>query len=129
MATLFRVMRKDAFDGRPAESSESGSGLGVRVPWDIEPDEEGIVHPDGRGMSVRTAPRYFERHRRPPAFGGTGKHPLWSIESEDLPEYLTYRPDLGDNPRHGVIEPSYSMDLEAFRDALASTRDDWRECP
>jgi hypothetical protein len=126
MPTLFRAMRKD--DDRPAVSHVAGWGLGVRVGKDIEVDEEGLVHPGTGGTSVATAIKHLADHRRPPSHGGVGKHPIWRIEAEALPEFLVYEPDSGHTPRHGCIEPAYSMEISDFQEAIAGTRDLWEEC-
>jgi hypothetical protein len=107
--------------------ADTATGLGVRD-WEVEYDDEGNVEPGLGGMSVspdvvENLPRFF----LPRPFGGTGKHPAWSIDSEELGDRLTYRPDPED-PGHGFIEPIRPMPLEEYRLALAETRDQWQQC-
>jgi hypothetical protein len=49
-----------------------------------------------------------------------------ALETTDLPAYLRPREDP-DRGGHVFIEPAYSMDLGDFQDAIAETRDIWRE--
>jgi hypothetical protein len=55
------------------------------------------------------------------------EEPVWNIEEEELPDYLACRDDP-EREGHVLIEPGYSMDIGDFQDAVAETRDSWREC-
>jgi hypothetical protein len=61
--------------------------------------------------------------RRPPAFGGTGKDPLWYIEADDLGSGLTARPD---SATHALVEPATIIRLIDFQTLLAGTRLSWK---
>ena len=64
-------------------------------------------------------------YRRPPEFGGTGKDPVWEMDTDELPVELRYRPDP-DNPEgHGYIEPSYPMSFEEYQRAIHTTQRLW----
>ena len=60
MPKIYRVMKREGDFPRIGSTSTS---LGVRIPQDIEPDENRMVGPGGRGMSVspsmRTLPSIF----------------------------------------------------------------------
>lgn len=121
-------------DGRP-EVAEGGKNpartLGVRTgDWrrDIDVDRSGMVHPLTGGMSVNPPPpENMAEHRRPSEYGGIGKDPIWELETGALPPELTYRPDPDEPPgTHGFIEPSASMGLVDYEEALRSTRGLWR---
>jgi hypothetical protein len=64
--------------------------------------------------------------RRPTTLpGGKCKHPGWSMDTRRLPDYLRARRERGTG--HAFIEPAYAMDLSDYQDALALTRDIWKE--
>jgi hypothetical protein len=114
---VFRAIKRDT-DGRPWLSNLVARGLGVRPDHDISPDEEGVVHPYTGGTSVSTSPDALPPFLR--------DEPVWALETADLPGYLRPREDP-DREGHVFIEPAYSMDLGDFQDAIAETRDLWRE--
>lgn len=120
-------------DGKPeidGPGKNPARTIGVRTSGrraDIEPDEYGMVHPADKGMSVSPPPpTNMLEHRRPPTYGGTGKDPLWELETEDLPPELVYTPDPKDPERHGLIGPSETMSIDDYIATLWSTRDLWR---
>jgi hypothetical protein len=109
-------------DGNPVVG-ESARNLGVRFGTDITPDPEtGLVCPNTGGMSVAPDPYALAPFRKPPEFGGTGRDPVWSMPSSDLPDGLTLNPDT---PFHGTIQPSYPMTPEEFSGLLAGTSESW----
>ncbi|MGV4012177.1 Tse2 family ADP-ribosyltransferase toxin [Citrobacter portucalensis] len=59
------------------------------------------------------------RHRKPPEFGGTGKDPVWELDTSNLGNDLTHVPD---SATHGTIQLSRTMSLEEYQRALASTK-------
>jgi hypothetical protein len=80
--------------------------------------------PGQGGMSVAPDdPLHLPRHRRPAGLGGTGRDPVWYIETEDLGPDLAFRQD---GPAHGLIEPKRLLTLQGFQDALAGTRCYWK---
>jgi hypothetical protein len=124
MPKLYRSMRDDG-SGRP-QVGPSARGLGVRpgggdvaavLPTDL-------VLPGQGGMSVSPdAPLNLAVSRRPAKFHGTGKDPVWEIDSAVLPGYnLAYRPDPK-NPKHGYVEPTTPMTLADYQLLLAATRE------
>jgi hypothetical protein len=104
--------------------------IGVRTSGrraDIEPDEDGMVHPSERGMSASPPPpTNLAEHRRPRRYGGTSNDPLWELETEDLPPELVYTPDPKDPTGHGLIGPSKRMSMDDYLAALYGSRDLWR---
>lgn len=106
--------------------------LGVRAGVDIPvvfEESPGLVGSGAGGVSVSPAsPENLPRHRRPPQFCGTGKDPIFELETDDLPEELAYRPDP-DNPRkHGFIEPTQNtlLSFERYQQLIHETRGLWR---
>jgi len=101
--------------------------LGVRTGGarrDIEVDSSGSVHPDTGGMSVTPDdPMDLPRHRRPRGRLGTGTGAVWSVASPAMAGRLAIRQD---RPTHWLIEPSSSMELSVFEEALADTAPRWR---
>jgi hypothetical protein len=80
-------------EGRP-RSSQTARTLGVRPGIDIPFDDDYEVEPFTRGMSVTPdSPNGLPFFRPPPGHGGSGKDPVWEIDSDELGEGLIYRPD------------------------------------
>jgi len=116
---------KRSEDGLPKPGA-SARTLGVRANLDIPVDEDDYVRPEMDGMSVSPLPPdNLPDHRRPPEFGGTGKDLIWELETDNLPNGLSYRPDPAAPERHGFIEPSSLMSFEDYQGALRSTRALW----
>ena len=112
-------------DGLPELGTSSGRTLGARSD-DIAVDADSMVYPDTGGLSVAPgAPENLPRHRRPPEYGGTGRDPVWCIDSCDLPDGLKYRPDPDNPTGHGFLEPSLPMPIEEYQDLLAQTQPIW----
>jgi hypothetical protein len=61
-------------------------------------------------------------HRRPPQLGGTGKDPLWGIDTGALGTDLIFRQD---KPTHGLFEPAGEMSFDEFQKALADLASKW----
>jgi hypothetical protein len=70
-------------------------------------------------------PANLPRNRRPLAFGGVGKDPVWEMDVSDLPAVLEFRQDAS---THGLVEPAANTapTLAEYEAALASTRGSWR---
>lgn len=115
-------------DGLP-EVGASARALGARpgdATGDIGIGPGGVVQPETGGMSVSPPPENLPGIRRPPEFGGTGKDPLFELETDDLPQELRYRPDPTKPDAHGFVEPSRAMGFEEYQQAPRSTRSLWR---
>lgn len=121
---LYRAMREDV-DGLPM-LGRTARTLGIRLDVDI-PVVAGLVQALTGGMSVAPDhPGNLHSLRRPPAYGGRGKDPVWFIVSDDLDADLTFRLD---HPTHGVIEPARSMPIGEYELALERTRPVWKKLP
>jgi hypothetical protein len=102
---------------------ESAKGLGVRINGDI-PVTDGLVLPLTGGMSVAPQTPYnLPIHRRPSNLGGTGKDPIFEINTNNLPTGLYY---LQDKPNHGTIQPVFPMPYETYKSILSSTKYLWK---
>ena len=124
---IYRAMTPDT-DGLP-QVGRSARQLGVR-PLDRLPHNDvsaatadDRVNP-GEGMSAAPHdPANLGKNRRPPQInGGTGKDPVWEIDTEDLGPNLQY---LQDKPTHGVVGAKEPMTLAELEQALAATRARW----
>ena len=126
MTELFRGMKEDA-NGMP-EIGEISRGLGVRPGFDVRAKDLGDLVGSGQGgMSVSPDdPQSLPYFRRPPALGGTSKDPVWRITVADLGPDLQYRPDPT-HAGHGFVEPSRSMTLAEYQQALAQTQRHWQK--
>src|SRR5262245_48897386 len=79
---VYRAMREDP-GGGPAIGPTART-LGVRPGVDI-PVTSGQVQPNTGGMSVAPdRPENLPPLRRPPAYGGSGKDPVWAIRTDQL---------------------------------------------
>lgn len=126
MPQLFRSMKEDAL-GLPqvgASARTLGIRPGIDVPATMAHD---LVQPGQGGLSVcPDDPMSLPAYRRPIAFQGTGKDPVWTIDTADLGSDLIYRAD----PRragHGFIEPARPMTLDQYQRAVEQTQGSWRK--
>jgi hypothetical protein len=115
---VYRAIKRDP-DDRPWVNHSVWRGLGVREGHDIHADDDGYVHPGTEGPTVFDTPTRLLAFMRK-------KVSTWVLETDDLPTYLTCRQD-DDDEHHCFLEPSYSMELEDFKTAIAETRDLWQE--
>jgi hypothetical protein len=101
--------------------------LGARVPIDIKPDRDGMVAPGKGGMSVTpNDPAGLPPHLRPISLaGGQSTLPVFSITASKLGASLRFQPAKQHPERHGFVEPSMAMKLEAYQDALGATVAQW----
>lgn len=77
-----------------------------------------------KGMSTSLSIESLPAFRKPPAFGGMGRDPLWQIEDSKI----SISSDLEaaqDGTTHVSIMPSVTMLLEKYEAALANTQNDW----
>jgi hypothetical protein len=122
---LFRTFVTDA-DNRP-KIGAANFMLGARVPLDIKPDRDGRVVPGKGGMSVTpNDPAGLPPHLRPISLaGGQSTLPIFSIATSKLGASLRFQPAKLHPERHGFVEPSMAMKLEAYQDALGATVAQW----
>ena len=133
MPRIYRGMKQD--QGKPA-IAPTATTLGVRVPTDIEADANGLVHAETGGMSVSPTLLDLRKHRVPgrlqtiyPAASGNDDLYVWSLGSGEfvggaVTEQLRLRLDPI-KATHGFVEPSGTMPLKQYQDALQATQDDW----
>ncbi len=75
-----------------------------------------------KGMSVSLSIEGLPAFRKPLAFGGTGRDPLWWIDDSEITGDLEA---VQDSPTHVSILPRVTMLLEKYEAALARTQNDW----
>jgi hypothetical protein len=75
-----------------------------------------------KGMSVSLSIDALPDFRKPPAFGGIGRDPLWQIDSDKITGDLEA---VRDSDTHVSIMPKVTMLLAQYEAALASTSDAW----
>ncbi len=118
---------KEDEDGLPKIGATSRY-LGARPGVDIRVFDSGSVDPGRQGMSVSPSPpENLPFRRRPEEFGGTGKDPVFEMDTDELPEELEYLPDPDKPATHGFIRPAYTMTFEHYQRALHETRELWRQ--
>jgi hypothetical protein len=123
-------MRKNE-TGRPRVGSKREE-LGVRPGYDIPVNGDGTVTPRTGGMSITPDdPARLPPFLRPPRFGkgGFGILPVFVFDPIRLGSQLAYSADPKQAQRHGFVEPSQSMTIDAYQLALAATQIDWMEVP
>jgi hypothetical protein len=87
----------------------------------------GAVRPGTGGMSVALDdPGNLHPLRRPPAYGGSGKDPVWYIGVAALSGDLQFR---ADSVAHGLIEPARTMPMDDFQKALEASKPFWKRLP
>jgi hypothetical protein len=126
MVRLFRAMREDASSfpqiGRNVRT------LGIRPGKDVPamlPND--LVNPGEGGLSVSPDdPLNLPYFRRPPEFQGTGQDPVWVFESNQLGADLYYRADPS-HAGHGFIEPTRTMTLDEFEQAIIGIQKLWQK--
>ncbi|AFY93617.1 hypothetical protein [Chamaesiphon minutus] len=153
MTTLyFRAMVGE--DDRP-KIGRSGRLLGIRPGIDIDTIEvpDSWIDPNGylrlesergesknlvtvavrntKGMSASISIESLPSHRKPIAWGGTGRDLIWQIDSSyiDSAEPTLRERDLEavrDSPTHVSIMPRVTMLLAKYELALANTQKYWQ---
>lgn len=132
-------------NGKP-KVGRSARLLGVRLGIDINVEEmpkdwldnQGSLRPETerkstgepvvvairstKGMSTSLSIESLPAFRRPTAFGGMGRDPLWQIEDSKISGDLEA---VQDSATHVSIMPRVTMLLEKYETALASTQNDW----
>jgi hypothetical protein len=142
MPLIWRSMRSD---GTKPQIGRGPQFLGVRVGTgsndDVNPDDEGCVHPGRGGMSVAPNPDWLPTHRQPrrlrdrypdrfpDAAGSNGLH-CWHLgegpfHAQNVSDRLFLRLDPNAPTRHGLVEPEEKMTLADYEGALAATQDLW----
>jgi hypothetical protein len=132
-------------NGKP-KVGRSARLLGVRLGIDIDVeeiprgllDDQGYLRPEAerkptgelvvvairstKGMSTSLSIESLPAFRRPVAFGGMGRDPLWQIEDNKISGDLEA---VQDSATHVSIMPRATMLLEKYETALANTQNDW----
>jgi hypothetical protein len=132
-------------NGKP-KVGRSARLLGVRLGIDIDIeeipkdwlDDQGYLRPEAerkateevvivavrsaKGMSTSLSIESLPAFRRPTAFGGMGRDPLWQIEDNKIGGDLEA---IQDSATHVSIMPRVTMLLEKYEIALANTQNDW----
>jgi hypothetical protein len=118
----FRSMDDDE-DSAP-RCGDGDAQLGVRVPIDIKPNDDGNVHPETGGMSAAADhPKHLPPHFRPRALpGGRSTLPVFQIVDQQLGAELRVRLKR----KHALIEPARTMSLADYQGTLCGTRLNWR---
>jgi hypothetical protein len=134
-------------NGKP-KVGRSARLLGVRLGIDIDVvemskdwlDDQGYLRPEAerkateelvvvavrstKGMSTSLSIESLPAFRRPIAFGGMGRDPLWQIEGNQISGDLEA---VQDSATHVSIMPRVTMLLEKYETALANTQNDWQK--
>jgi hypothetical protein len=76
-----------------------------------------------KGMSTSISIESLPPHRKPIAWGGTGRDLIWQIDSGYIEQDLEA---VRDSPTHVSIMPSVTMLLAKYELALANTQKYWQ---
>ena len=136
-----------ATNGKP-KLGRSARLLGIRPGVDIDVahmlqgwlDAQGYLHPESeqndtgvqvevairntKGMSTSLSIEGLPPFRKPAAFGGIGRDPLWQIDSKYISGDLEA---VQDSATHVSLMPRVTMLLERYEIALANTQDYWQK--
>lgn len=117
---IYRGMKMDG--GLPkVEASKRGLGT---TPSDITVVDGNVIGDKGC-MSVSPSIEGLPEHRKPVEYGGTGKDPVWVMDSDNLGPDLKY---VSDSSTHGTIQPTKPMTPEEYQKSLADTQSEWSLC-
>jgi hypothetical protein len=83
-----------------------------------------VVLRNTKGMSTSLSIESLPDFRRPTAFGGMGRDPLWQIEDIHITGNLEA---VQDSATHVSIMPVATMLLKKYETALANTRNHWQK--
>ena len=83
-----------------------------------------VVLRNTKGMSTSLSIESLPAFRRPAAFGGMGRDPLWQIDDSQISGDLEA---VQDSATHVSIMPRATMLLEKYETALANTQNDWQK--
>jgi hypothetical protein len=126
MGRLGREIILVGLDDAGQDVGPSARTLGVRPNVDILAIA-GQVRPNMGGMSVAPDhPGNLHPLRRPRAYGGSGKDPVWYIAIDLLGGDLQFRQD---SATHGLMEPVRTMTIDALQKALEASKPYWKKLP
>jgi len=143
MPLIWRAMK---IEGDRPQVGRGAFLLGVRVgPGendDVNPDEEGYVHPRCGGMSVSPSLGALPPHRLPrrlrhayperfPEARAPNSIHCWSMGEgafveDQVADRLYLRLDPANPETHGFVEPAGKMNTAEYEAALAATRVQWQ---
>ncbi|HYM66995.1 MAG TPA: hypothetical protein VEW68_06870 [Patescibacteria group bacterium] len=119
--SVYRTM--EVSGGRPAvDASRTTLGVKLRDSPDILMDGHRFVYPKTGGLSVAPTPSALPTSKRPPALGGTSRHPVWKLDVDLLPPELVLRTV---SANHGLIEPTLPTKAEEFQRQLHKLEPLW----
>lgn len=121
---IVRGMKMDG-DGKP-KLGECARTLGVRIPTDISPDEDGVIRNCHCGMSVSPIPVFnLPKHRRPKEWGGIGRDPVFGIDESQLIKFDLKLIIDSNKDSHGYIAPFGDMAYTDYVARLHATKPCW----
>lgn len=110
--------------GSPLLTPLSSRGLGLRVPRDVAPDENGMVAPASGGLSAFSDRTEIPPFLLPKRLGGPDDSmEVFSIETEQLAPTLTAR---NTHKSHYQIEPRALMPFATYIETIEATKPSWR---
>jgi hypothetical protein len=106
----------------PKDSIDERGYLQLSSTPDTEREMLEVAVRNTKGMSVSLSIDALPDFRKPLAFGGIGRDPLWQIDSDKITGDLDA---VQDSATHVSIIPRATMLLAQYEAALASTSDAW----
>ena len=106
----------------PKDSINERGYLQPSLNHDTEREMVEVAVRNTKGMSVSLSIEALPDFRKPPAFGGIGRDPLWQIDNDKITGDLEA---VRDSATHVSIMPKVTMLLTQYEAALASTSDAW----
>lgn len=109
-------------DRVPKDSIDEHGYLQLSSKQDADPEMVEVAVRNTKGMSVSLSIEALPDFRKPPAFGGIGRDPLWQIDTDKITGDLAA---VQDSATHVSIMPKVTMLLAQYEAALASTSNAW----
>lgn len=118
---VYRGMIEDY--GKPALGARK---LGVRQGTDLTVSDKTAIHDKKEISTSPDSPLNLPKNWRPAQWGGTGKDPVWEIETSTLNngtiEWFEDKPG-----EHGIVRPVKDMPYTDFKSSLESTQSSWKK--
>ncbi len=122
---LYRAMNADPKNPDMPQLGTNAKSLGMRVPRDYKPGEDGLVYPQSTGGpgGLSTNLSSAEARQRGDLMRASD---LWRINADDVPSGFLLSPDP-DNANHIMWDVEEPLPAPAIESAIQSTQPLWQK--